>query len=93
MAKLDSAFLQVAAFENPFGWIPESWRLPPEIDLWGFYLTPVIFIGLGAVVLGLLTAWVAERLALARFVWHPPLFLVALMFIYGFMLALMFLPK
>lgn len=78
---------------NLFGWVPDSWRMMPEYDLFGFYCTPVIFIILAAVVLGALTAWLGGRLRLDRLVWHPPLFLLCLIFIYGFLLSLMFLPR
>ncbi len=76
-----------------FGWIPETWRMVPEYDLFGFYYTPVILIILGAILLGGVTAWVGDRLRLERFVWHPPLFLIGLIFVYGFLLSLMFLPR
>lgn len=83
----------IAAYFNPFDWIPDTWRFPVELELFGFYLTPVIFIFALALLLGFLTAWIGDRLSLARFIWHPPLFLVAIIFIYGFLLSMMFLPR
>ncbi|WOO39763.1 DUF1656 domain-containing protein [Rubellicoccus peritrichatus] len=81
------------SYFNPFGWIPDDWRFPPEVELAGFYLTPIFFVIAAALLLGVVTAWVADRLSLSRFIWHPPLFLIALIFIYGFVLTLMFLPQ
>jgi hypothetical protein len=72
--------------------LPENWRLPPEIDVLGFYITPVLPIILVALLLGLLTVRIGDRFGLSRIVWHPPLFLLALIFIYGFVLAILFLP-
>jgi hypothetical protein len=52
--------------------------IPMEISWWGVYLPPV----LPAALLGLLAAWVITRILnrfdLARFVWYPPLFFLAL---------------
>lgn len=76
-----------------FGWVPESWRLVPEYDILGFYITPMIFIILASILLGALTVWAGGILQLNRLVWHPPLFLLALIFVYGFLLSLMFLPR
>lgn len=53
-------------------------HLPMEISLGGIYFPPLMF----AVILGVLMAWVITRLLnrlhLARFIWHPPLFFLAL---------------
>lgn len=73
--------------------VPAGWRLPPEIDVMGFYVTPVILIMMVSLALGVVTVWVGDRFGLARLVWHPPLFLLALIFIYGFALAILFLPR
>lgn len=78
---------------NPFGWIPDSWRFPPELEFAGFYITPIFIVIAAALLLGVVTVWIADKLTLTRFIWHPPLFLIALIFIYGFVLTLMFLPR
>ena len=53
-------------------------RIPMELSLSGVYLSPLLL----ASVLGVLTAWmitrILNRLDLARFVWYPPLFFLAL---------------
>ena len=53
-------------------------HLPSEISLGGIYFPPLLF----AVLLGVLMAWIItrilNRLDLARFVWYPPLFFLAL---------------
>ena len=53
-------------------------HLPSEISLGGIYFPPLLFAGL----LGVFMAWVITRILnrmdLARFVWYPPLFFLAL---------------
>ncbi|GHC09144.1 hypothetical protein GCM10007047_28030 [Cerasicoccus arenae] len=53
--------------------------LDPEMDLLGFYLPFSFFITIGGFVLAWLLAWVMDHVGLTRFVWHPPLFLFAMM--------------
>ncbi len=52
--------------------------IPMEISWWGVYLPPV----LPATLLGWFAAWLITRILnrfdLARFVWYPPLFFLAL---------------
>lgn len=52
--------------------------VPMEIAIGGIYFPPVLF----AILLGILLAGIAARLLnrlnLTRFIWHPPLFFVAL---------------
>lgn len=81
------------SYFNPFGWVPDAWRFPPELDLFGFYITPIIVVIVVALLLGMITVWIADRLSLSRFIWHPPLFLIGMIFIYGFVLMLIFLPR
>jgi len=49
-----------------------------EISLWGVYVSPVV----PATMAGILAAWLITRILnwfdLARFVWYPPLFFLAL---------------
>lgn len=53
-------------------------HLPSEISLGGIYFPPLLF----AAMLGVLMAWlitrILNRLDMARFVWYPPLFFLAL---------------
>ena len=53
-------------------------HIPMEISLGGVYFPPLLF----AASLGVLFAWVITRLmnrfGLARFIWNPPLFFLAL---------------
>ena len=53
-------------------------HLPSEISLGGIYFSPILF----AALLGVVIAWVItrllNRLGLARFIWYPPLFFLAL---------------
>jgi hypothetical protein len=52
--------------------------IPGEIALGGIYFPPVLFATLlGVLLAGLLTR-LLNRLNLTRFIWHPPLFFVAL---------------
>ena len=52
--------------------------IPMEVSLWGVYLSPVLL----AAMAGILAAWLITRILnrfdLARFVWYPPLFFLAL---------------
>lgn len=53
-------------------------NLPSEVSLGGIYFPPLLIAGL----LGVFMAWVITRILnrmdLARFVWYPPLFFLAL---------------
>jgi hypothetical protein len=72
--------------------IPPDWRLPAEINLAGFYLTPIfVVVPLGIVLAGI-SVWLIDRARLTRFIWHPPLFLFSLSIIYGVALSLLFMP-
>ena len=52
--------------------------IPMEIAIGGIYFPPIMFaILLGVVVAGII-AKLLNRLNLARFIWHPPLFFLAL---------------
>lgn len=53
-------------------------RLPAEISLNGVYLPPWLLAALGGLLLALVVTSLANRTGLSRFVWHPPLFFVAL---------------
>lgn len=53
-------------------------HLPSEMSFWGIYVPPL----LPAVLLGVVMAWIItrilNRMGLARFIWYPPLFFLAL---------------
>ena len=53
-------------------------NIPGEIALGGIYFPPVLFAILLGVLLAGLVARLLNRLNLTRFIWHPPLFFVAL---------------
>ena len=56
-------------------------QVPMEISISGVYLSPVLM----ACFLGVVMAWIITRILnrfdLARFVWYPPLFFLALVII------------
>jgi len=53
-------------------------NIPMEISIGGIYFPPIMF----AVLLGVLLAGIVSKLLnrfnLTRFIWHPPLFFIAL---------------
>lgn len=53
-------------------------RLPIELNLNGVYFPPWLLSVLAGFLLALVLTAIANRLRLSRFVWHPPLFFVAL---------------
>jgi hypothetical protein len=53
-------------------------RIPVELSLNGIYLPPWLAAAFGGLLLALLVTALANRTGLSRFVWHPPLFFVAL---------------
>ena len=63
-----------------------------EIAIGGIYFPPVMF----AIILGVLMAEVAgrllNRLDLTRFIWHPPLFYIALAVICTRLVGLYLIP-
>jgi Protein of unknown function (DUF1656) len=56
----------------------ESWAMRNELDVFGVYVPPLFFCYLAA---GILTFWLSRlliRLGFYRFVWHRPLFDIAM---------------
>ena len=53
-------------------------NIPGEIAIGGIYFPPVMFAVLLGVLLAGIVARLLNRLNLTRFIWHPPLFFVAL---------------
>jgi hypothetical protein len=48
------------------------------VEFFGFYLPPLMFWATGAIIPFVLFRWLLERFGLYRFVWHRPLFNIAL---------------
>ena len=63
-----------------------------EIAIGGIYFPPVLFAILLGVILAGLVARLLNRLRLTRFIWHPPLFFVALSVICTRLVGLYFIP-
>ena len=53
-------------------------HVPMEIAIGGIYFPPIMFAILLAVVLAGVVAKLLNRFNLTRFIWHPPLFFIAL---------------
>ena len=76
-----------------FSWIPDSWRLEPELSFLGFYITPLFVIGIVTLILGIITIYLLDRFDCSKYIWHPPLFILALLVVYGVLLSFAFLPR
>ena len=67
-------------------------HLPIEQSIGGIYFSPI----LSASLFGMILAWFIARLMnhfrLTRYVWHPPLFLLALMVICTGLVGRFFIP-
>jgi len=67
-------------------------RIPVEISMNGVYLPPWLPAALGGLLLALIVTTLANRTGLSRFVWHPPLFFVALVVAGTILLGTTLLP-
>ena len=56
-----------------------SFSVRHSVEFLGFYLPPLALCAGGAVVLFIVLRWLLARLGLYRFVWHRPLFDLALL--------------
>lgn len=72
--------------------IPPQWHLPCEINVCGFYVTPIFVVCVLGIALAAFSVWLMGVARLTRFVWHPPLFLFSLSVIYGMLLSFLLLP-
>lgn len=67
-------------------------KYPIEINIAGIYFPPILF----AVILGAIIAWGITRVMfhydLLRFIWHPPLFYVALTVICTGLVSALLIP-
>jgi len=73
--------------------LPGGLSLDPEIDLFGFYVPYSMIVVLAGFLLAWLLAWLMDWFGLTRFVWHPPLFLFAMMIGCSAGLALWLFPR
>ena len=72
--------------------IPPEWRLPAEMDILGFYITPILVALPVGIALAGGSVWLIDRARLTQFIWHPPLFLFSLAIFYGVFFSWLFLP-
>lgn len=67
-------------------------HLPIEQSIGGIYFSPI----LAAYFFGILLAWFVARvmnhIRLARYIWHPPLFFLALVVIFTDLVGRIFIP-
>ena len=67
-------------------------HLPIEQSISGIYYSPILSASFFGFLLAWLIARVMNRFRLARYVWHPPLFFVALMMICTVLVGRIFIP-
>lgn len=67
-------------------------NIPMEIAIGGIYFPPVLFATLLSVLLAAMVAGLLNRFNLTRFIWHPPLFFVALTVVCVRLVDLFILP-
>lgn len=77
----------------PLGLLGDGPFLDPEIEVLGFYLPFALIIILAGFIAAWLVAWVMDFLGLTRFVWHPPLFMLALLVGCSAGLGLLLFPR
>lgn len=77
---------------SPLAFLPDIW-LDPELDVLGFYVPFAMVIVTAGFLLAWLIAWIFDVLGLTRFVWHPPLFLFAMMIACCAALGLWLFPR
>ena len=56
----------------------DTTNIPMEISIGGIYFPPIMFAILLGVILAGIIAKLLNKFNLARFIWHPPLFFLAL---------------
>lgn len=66
--------------------------LPIEQSIGGVYFSPILSAGFFGILLAWLVTRVMNRFRLARYVWHPPLFFVALAVICTGLIGQFFIP-
>ena len=69
-----------------------SANIPMEISIGGIYFPPIMFAILLGVVLASVIARLLNRFNLTRFIWHPPLFFIALSVVCTRLVAIYIIP-
>ena len=67
-------------------------HVPMEISFAGIYFPPVMLAILLGVILATIIARLLNKLNLTRFIWHPPLFFVAMSILFTRLVDLFILP-
>lgn len=67
-------------------------NIPSEISVGGIYFPPILFAIVLGVSLAMLLAKCLDRLNLTRFIWHPPLFLLALSVVCTWIVGMFVIP-
>ena len=67
-------------------------NIPMEISIGGIYFPPIMFAILLGVLLASVIAKLMNRFNLARFVWHPPLFFLALAVVCTRIVSILVIP-
>ena len=67
-------------------------RAPMELSIGGVYFPPLLFVAFLGVALAWCLTRIMNRFNLVRFVWHPPLFFLALSVICTGVLHFLFFP-
>jgi hypothetical protein len=80
--------MQGAQFPN---WL--EWTLPPDVVVADVLVSAPLVVALLAVVVALPMLYLADRISLARWVWHPPLFSLGFFCLIYVLLGLWLLPR
>ena len=70
----------------------DTTNIPMEISIGGIYFPPIMFAVLLGVLLASVIAKLMNKLNLARFIWHPPLFFLALAVVCTRVVSIYFIP-
>lgn len=78
---------------DALAWATSDFYLNPETDVLGFYVPFAMIVVCAGFLIAWLLAWAMDRIGITRFVWHPPLFLFAMMVGCSAGLALLLFPR
>ncbi len=70
-----------------------NWTLPPEVVVGTLFVSAPLLLALLAAVVALGLLYLADRVNLARWVWHPPLFTLGFYCLVYVLLGLWLLPR
>ena len=70
----------------------DTTNIPMEISIGGIYFPPIMFAILLGVLLASIIAKLLNRFNLTRFIWHPPLFFLALAVVCTRVVSIFFIP-